>query len=80
MKTIKVTDARKDLYKLIDRVQEEHEPIYITGKNSSAVLLSQDDWRAVEETIHLLSVPGMRESIIEGMKEEPDDLPSEPGW
>lgn len=80
MKTIKVTNARKDLYKLIDQVQAEHEPVYITGKNNTAVLLSQEDWRAVEETMYLLSLPGMRESIIEGMKEEPEDLPSEPGW
>lgn len=80
MKTIKVTNARKDLYKLIDRVQEEHEPIYISGKNNTAVLLSQDDWRAIEETMYLLSVPGMRESINRGMKEDPEDLDTELEW
>ncbi len=80
MKTINVTNARKELYKLINRVQEEHEPVYITGKNHSAVLVSQDDWRAVEETMHLTSIPGMRESIIEGMRENPEDLDTEPDW
>ena len=80
MKTINVTNARKELYKLIDQVEEEHEPVYITGKNSSAVLVSQVDWRAMEETIHLMSIPGMRESIMEGMKENPEDLDTEPDW
>lgn len=80
MKTINVTNARKELYKLVDQVQEAHEPIYITGKNNSAVLVSRDDWRAIEETMYLLSVPGMRESIMEGMKENPEDLDTEPDW
>ena len=80
MKTINVTNARKALYKLIDRVKEDHEPVYITGKNNSAVLVSQEDWRAIEETMYLTSIPGMRESIIEGMREDPEDLDTDPGW
>jgi prevent-host-death family protein len=80
MKTINVTNARKELYKLIDQVQDAHEPVYITGKNNSAVLLSVEDWRAIEETMFLTSIPGMRESIIEGMNEDPDECNSELDW
>jgi antitoxin YefM len=80
MKTMNVTNARKELYKLIDQVQEAHEPVYITGKNNTAVLLSEDDWRAIEETLYLTSIPGMRESIIEGMKEDPEELDTELEW
>jgi len=64
---IKATEARAQLYRLLDRVAESHEPILITGKRSNAVLVSEDDWRALQETLHLLSVPGMRESILEGL-------------
>jgi len=80
MKTINVTNARKELYKLIDQIQDAHEPVYITGKNNSAVLLSVEDWRAIEETMFLTSIPGMRESIIEGMNEDPDECNSELDW
>jgi len=80
MKTINVTNARKDLYKLIDQVQEVHEPVYITGKSNSAVLLSVEDWRAIEETLFLTSIPGVRESIIEGMNEDPDECDTELDW
>lgn len=80
MKTINVTNARKELYKLIDQVQDAHEPVYITGKNNSAVLLSVGDWRAIEETMFLTSIPGMRESIIEGMNEDPDECDTELDW
>lgn len=68
MTTMTATEARKLLYKLLDEISESHEPIQITGKRNSAVLVSEDDWRAVQETLYLLSVPGMRESIIDGMK------------
>ncbi len=80
MKTINVTNARKELYKLIDQVQDAHEPIYITGKSNSAVLLSVEDWRAIEETMFLTSIPGMRESIIEGMNEDPNECNTELDW
>jgi antitoxin YefM len=68
MPSIKATEARVRLYRLLDEVAESHEPIVITGKRSNAVLVSEDDWRSIQETLHLLSVPGMRESIQEGMK------------
>ena len=68
MNSITVTDARKTLYKLINESLDSHEPILITGKNANAVLISEEDWNAVNEILHLLSIQGMRESIIEGLQ------------
>ena len=68
MNSITVTDARKTLYKLINESAESHEPILITGKKANAVLISEEDWNAVNETLHLLSIRGMRETIIEGLQ------------
>ncbi|MBN1525825.1 MAG: type II toxin-antitoxin system Phd/YefM family antitoxin [Spirochaetales bacterium] len=69
MSSINITNARKQLYKLVEEVQESHKPVIITSKTGSAVLLSEEDWRAVEETLYLSSIPGMRESIKEGLAE-----------
>jgi prevent-host-death family protein len=69
MSSINITNARKNLYKLVERLSDTHEPVHITGKNKSAVLVAEEDWRSIEETLYLLSIPGMRESIIKGMKE-----------
>ena len=69
MKTISVTEARNNIYKLIDMTNEDSEPIQITGKRGNAVLISEEDWRAINETLYLVSIPGMSESIIKGMKE-----------
>lgn len=80
MTSIKATDARAKLYRLLDEVAESHEPVVITGKRSNAVLVSEDDWRSIQETLHLLSVPGMRESIQEGMKTPVDECSEDPGW
>ncbi|MCL4163962.1 UNVERIFIED_CONTAM: hypothetical protein GTU68_053086 [Idotea baltica] len=80
MTTLNATEARSKLYKLIDEAQSTHQPITITGKRGNAVLLSEDDWRSVEETLFLLSVPGMRESIREGMAEKLDDLDTSVDW
>jgi antitoxin YefM len=77
---ISATEARKRLYKLLDEVTDSHEPIEITGPRSSAVLISQEDWQAVQETLHLLSIPGMRESILEGMATPVDQLEDELDW
>jgi prevent-host-death family protein len=63
------SDARANLYRLIDQAAESHEPIIITGKRSSAVLIAEDDWRSIQETLYLLSLPGMRESIIAARRE-----------
>jgi prevent-host-death family protein len=78
--TISATEARKQLYKLLDDVSQSHEPIQITGKRGSAVLVSEDDWRAVQETLYLVSLPGMRESILEGMATSVDELEDELDW
>ena len=80
MATITATEARNTLYKLLDRVAESHEPIQITGKRGNAVLVAEDDWRAVQETLYLLSMPGMRESIIEGMKTPVEECEGELDW
>jgi len=80
MTPIKATDARAKLYRLLDEVAESHEPVVITGKRSNAVLVSEDDWRSIQETLHLLSVPGMRESIREGMETPVGECSEEPDW
>ena len=72
MTTVNVTEARANLYKLIDDASASHEPVVITGKRGNAVLLAEGDWNAINETLYLLSVPGMRESIVEGMQENLD--------
>ncbi|MDH4163110.1 MAG: type II toxin-antitoxin system Phd/YefM family antitoxin [Nitrospirota bacterium] len=68
MKTVAVTKARASWYALVDEAAESHAPIKITGKRHNAVLVSEEDWRAIEETLYLLSIPGMRESIRVGLK------------
>ncbi len=80
MTSISATEARKRLYTLLDDVAASHEPIEITGRRSNAVLVSEDDWRAVQETLHLLSIPGMRESILEGMATPVEDLDDKLDW
>jgi len=67
MTTLTASEARTQLYKLLDLVASSHEPIQITGKRADAVLVSEEDWRAIQETLFLLSIPGMRESIREGL-------------
>lgn len=80
MTTVTATEARKTLYKLLDDVSESHEPIQITGKRGNAVLVSEEDWRAVQETLNLHAVPGMKESIVEGMKTPVDECDEELDW
>ena len=70
MSTLNVTEARANLYNLIDETAETHEPILITGKRGNAILLAEEDWRAVNESLYLPSIPGMRESIQEGRSTE----------
>lgn len=77
---INITNARKDLYKLIEQVIETHEPVRITGKKGTAVIISEEDWKNIEETLYLTSIPGMRESIIEGMKASIDECAEEIEW
>ncbi len=80
MTTITATLARKQLYSLLDDVAESHEPIQIAGRRKSAVLLSEEDWRAVQETLHLASIPGMRESIRKGLKTPVAKCATELDW
>lgn len=68
MTTVTASEARERLYRLVDSVSASHEPVQIKGKRSNAVLVSEDDWKAIQETLYLLSIPGMRESIRKGLK------------
>ena len=74
------SEARANLYHLIDEAAETHEPIVITGKRHNAVLVSEEDWSAIQETLYLLSIPGMRESIKAGRESPIDECDQEPGW
>jgi len=80
MSNITVTEARGNLYRLIDETAESHQPIIISGKRNNAVLLSEQDWNAIQETLYLLSIPGMRESIREGMETNTIDCDKELNW
>ena len=80
MTTITATEARKLLYKLLDNVAESHEPIQIAGKRSNAVLISEDDWRAIQETLYLHSVPGMTESIRQGLETPVEECEEDLDW
>jgi prevent-host-death family protein len=80
MTTITITEARKRLYRIVEDVQTSHEPVQLTGKGGNAVLVSEDDWRSIQETLHLLSIPGMRESIIEGMETPTSEMATELDW
>lgn len=80
MKTITATEARKRLYKLLDEVAVTSEPVQITGRRVNAVLVSEDDWRAIEETIRLASIPGMAESIRQGMETPIEECVEELDW
>jgi prevent-host-death family protein len=80
MKTITITEARNNIYKLIDMTTIDSEPIQITGKRGNAVLISEDDWRSIKETLYLVSIPGMRESIIKGLKEPISKTTSKIKW
>jgi prevent-host-death family protein len=80
MTGITATEARSKLYRLIDETAESHQPIVIAGKRNKAVLISEEDWSAIQETLYLLSVPGMRESIREGIATPTDECDEELGW
>jgi prevent-host-death family protein len=69
MRTLNASEARAGLYRLIDQAAESHKPIVISGKRANAVLVSEEDWSAIQETLYLLATPGMRESIKEAMAE-----------
>ena len=80
MNILNATEARSKLYSLIDEASITHQPIIITGKRSNAVLVSEEDWNAISETLHLLSIPGMRESIREGLDQDLSESSKELDW
>ena len=80
MNTITAAEARLKLHRLMDFAAESHEPVVITGNGTRAVLVSEDDWRGIQETLFLLSVPGMRESVREGVETSVDDCSGVPDW
>jgi antitoxin YefM len=80
MTSLPVTQARSRLYQLLDEAADSHEPIQITGKRSNAVLVTEDDWRSIQETLYLISIPGMRDSIRKGMAEPLSKTSTKPGW
>ena len=80
MQSLTASEARANLYRLVDQASESHQPIIISGKRNSAVLVSSEDWEAIQETLYLLAVPGMRESIKDGMVESVDSCSKELDW
>ena len=80
MQTLSASHARTNLYRLIDEASSSHQPIVITGKRANAVLVSLDDWSAIQETLFLVSIPNMRESIREGMNTPVTELASQLDW
>ncbi|WP_257267163.1 type II toxin-antitoxin system Phd/YefM family antitoxin [Endozoicomonas sp. ONNA2] len=80
MSSYSASEARANLYRLIDETAKNHKPVLITGKRNNAVLVSEEDWSAIQETLHLLCVPGMRKSIQDGLASDLSDCSEEPGW
>ena len=80
MQTLSASDARANLYRLMDQTAKSHQPIVITGKRHDSILLSAEDWQAIQETLYLLSVPGMRESMKEGMAESVEECAEALNW
>lgn len=80
MKTITASEARARLYSLLDETAISSEPVQITGKRTSAVLISENDWRTIQETLHLLSIPGMRKSIREGLSTHVEECMESLDW
>ncbi len=80
MPILKATEARANLYNLIDETADSHQPIVITGKRNNAVLISEEDWNAINETLHLLSIPGMRDGIKDGLATDLSECTKYPGF
>ena len=80
MTTLTASEARTQLYNLIDTVSIQHEPVLITGKRHNAVLISEEDWSAIQETLFLISIPNMRESIIKGLQTPISECDKDLDW
>ncbi|MEA3289199.1 MAG: type II toxin-antitoxin system Phd/YefM family antitoxin [Campylobacterota bacterium] len=79
-KVMSATNARKDIFNLIDETASTHEPIIITGKRNNAVMVSQEDWNAIQETLYLNSIPNVKESILEGMDTPVEECSEDLEW
>lgn len=80
MPTFSVSALRKDLYKIIDETASSHEPVQIIGKRNNAVLISEEDWSAIQETLYLASIPGMTESVRKGLETPIDKCSRKLDW
>lgn len=80
MSTLTASEARANLYRLMDQAAESHQPILISGKRHNSVLLAEEDWTAIQETLFLMAIPGMRESIKSGMAEPVESCSTELDW
>lgn len=80
MKTITATQMREDIYNLVEAVEVNHEPIQITSKKGNAILVSKEDWDAIQETLYLLAIPNMREELKKGMKTHLSKCKEEIKW
>ena len=80
MTTLSASEARSNLFRLIDEAAESHQPITITSKRNNAVLVSSEDWDSIQETVYLLSIPGMRESIRQGIATPVEECNKELNW
>ncbi|MBU3114544.1 type II toxin-antitoxin system Phd/YefM family antitoxin [Clostridium lacusfryxellense] len=82
MRTVPITNARQDIFNIIEQTIANSEPIQITSKKGDVVMMSLDDWSAIQETLYLLGIPGMRESLLDGAKEPIEECKSleDIGW
>lgn len=80
MEIYTTSQARENLFKLVDQTSTEHEPIYIVGKRHKAVLISEEDYSSMVETLYLTSVPGMKESLINASKMPLDQYSDSLDW
>ncbi len=79
-KVMTVSQARTNIYKIMDETAETHQPIMITGKRNNVVMLSEEDWNAIEETLFLNSIPGMASSIKEAMEAPNSEFSEDIEW
>lgn len=79
-KVITASQARSDIYNLIDETAQSHEPIIITGKRHNAVMVSQEDWKAIEETLYLTAIPNMAQSITDAMNASDSEFSESVEW
>jgi len=80
MTAISASEARKTLYRLLDSIAEEREPLVITGKRNNAVLISEEDWKGIQETLYLMSIPGMTKSIRAAMETPASKMKEKLDW